>query len=499
MVSSPREVRSLAPEGEVAEDVQGLPTPPRVDRVVSVIWVDRVWSFLASQRLALILILLLAAASLIGVLLVQAPSSALADPGAYARWLTQVRPKYGGVSDLLSALGLLNVFGTWWFRLLLALLAANILVCTLNRGGTLLRAALVRPRVDMPADFFQRAKLRAAVGVHGLAFAQAEDLVGKALRRSGYQVLLQRRGEILHAVGDRNRFAPVGTLVHHLGLVALLAGFVIGGMWGYEDRGFVVAEGETRTLGTGGLAVRLDAFFDEYYPEGPPKDYRSHVTLFDQGREVSQATVRVNEPVIYNGVRLHQSFFGPAASMEVRDSREALLASETVPLAWSAQDRPVGSFVIPSKGVEVYVVGPASSFIDSAIPPGQVRLEVYRVGNPAPFVVANAVQGQPLTLGDLTYTFVRERQFSGFSVVQDPGRPVLWAAAIAIVSGLVWVLYFPHRRVWAMCRQQSDGSLVVRLGAASGNQGEFSAEFNRIAERIAQTAMKAGSKAEVVL
>ncbi|MBI4201286.1 MAG: cytochrome c biogenesis protein ResB [Chloroflexi bacterium] len=448
--------------------------------------------------MAFVLILLLTAACLVGVLLIQAPSGVQRDPAAYAQWLAGIQPKYGFATNLFSSLGLLSIFGSWWFRLLMALLAANILVCTVHRGGKLLRASLARRRVVMPERFFERARLRESVAIQGISFSNAETVLRASLRRSGYRVVLRREGEAVHVFSQKNRFSPVATILHHMGLVALLAGFVVGGMWGYEDPGFVVAEGASRAIGDTGLVLQLDSFVDEYYPEGPPKDYRSDVVLYDSGQEVRRATVRVNSPMVYNGVRVHQSFYGPAAVVQVQDGRNEVLFKEAVPLQWRSQERPVGSFVIPSEGLEVFVIGPASSFIDSVIPPGQMRLEIYRNGANSPLAMENLLQGEPRLVEGLSYTFIRERQFSGFMVVRNPGKPLLWSAAIGIVLGLMWVLYFPYRQLWAMAQQQGDGTWIVRLGAAPGKWGEFSKEFRRIAERMAGTAGRLGGQAQVV-
>ncbi len=482
----------------------GKPVQPaaRARRVTQTTpWADRTWLFFASPRLALVLILLLTAACLVGVLLIQAPSGVQEDPVAYARWLAGVQPKYGFATNLFGSLGLLNIFGSWWFRLLMALLAANILVCTLHRGGKLLRTSLATPKVVMPEVFYQRARLQEAVAIQGLSFSDAEIVLRTSLRRSGYRVVLQREGETVHVFSDKNRFSPVATLLHHLGLVALLAGFVVGGVWGYEDQGFVLPEGTSRAIGDTGLVLQLDSFVDEYYPEGPPKDYRSEVVLYDQGQEARRAIVRVNSPLVYKGVRVHQSYYGPAAVIQVQNGRNEVIARETVALQGRSQERPVGSFTLPgvlaSEGLEVFVIGPASSFIDSVIPPGQIRLEVYRNGANSPLAMENLLQGEPRQVGGLSFTFVRERQFSGFMVVRNPGQPLLWAAAIGIVLGLMWVLYFPYRQLWAIGQQQSDGAWIVRLGAAPGKWGEFSQEFHQIAERMAGTAGRLGGRAQV--
>lgn len=461
-------------------------------------WLDSLWSLFTSQRLALTLIILIAVASLIGVILVQAPASALENSISYARWLILVQPKYGPATDVFSGMGFFHVFSTWWFRLLMGMLSLNISACSLNRAGPRLRAALNRPRVVLPSSFYERATAKAEIQITGLHPDEIQGLLQTGIRKSGYRAVTDRTAEGIHAHGVRNRFAPLGSIIHHISLVILLGGFVIGGMWGYRDDSFIVSEGSTRLIGTTGLALQLEGFYDEYYPEGAPKDYRSDVTLLDEGEVVRQGTVRVNDPMIHKGVRVHQSFFGPAAVIEVRDLSGTLVAAETVPLAWRTQDRPVGSFVIPSLGREVYVVASASEFIDSAIRPGEMRVEVYQSGTTAPYAMANITQGQPQEVGDLVYTFVRERSFSGFSIVSDPGRPILWIGAIGFLLGLMWVLYFPTHQFWTMAVVTSGGGLTVRLGAASGKHGEFQRSLARIAERIANEAAKSGAQARAV-
>ncbi len=456
---------------------------------------DRLWSLFASAKLALVLMLCLAVASFVGVMISQAPEGSEADPQVYARWLADMRIKFGPATDTLNTLGIFYVFRTWWFQLGVILLAVNIMVCTLHRSGPQLRSAVSRPRVVMPDSFYQRAKLRSSITVEGLPFEQVSTLVQKSLKSGRYRVVTQQEGQALHAFSDKNRFAPVGTLLHHAGMVILLLGFALGGMLGYADRSFIVAEGTARAMGNTGLTVYLDSFVDEYYPSGPPKDYRSNVSLYAGNTFIKDAVVRVNEPLIYNGTRLHQSFFGPAAVMEVRDADGTVLVGDTLPLAWRTGERPLGSFTIPSKQLEVFLVGPASAYVDPYINPGQMRLEVYPMGSNTPIAMENVTQGESRVIGDLTYTFVRERQFSGFSVVNDPGGIFLWAGAIVIVLGLMWVFYFPHQQFWARCKKEEDGTVTVQLGAATGKWAAFTKEFEKIGARINKTVEGAGGQA----
>ena len=124
----------------------------------------RVWRFFTSVRLALVLILILTAAVMTGTLLYQAPPSVIADPAPYAQWLDRARSKYGLWTDVFDFFRLFNVFHSLWFRLIIALLTANIIICSLNRWRGVW-TTVFKTRVRMGDAFFQHARYNAALSV----------------------------------------------------------------------------------------------------------------------------------------------------------------------------------------------------------------------------------------------------------------------------------------------------------------------------------------------
>ena len=443
--------------------------------------VDRLWRFLSSVRLALILILATAAAALAGALLIQVPAG-VASAGDYAAWLDQVRPRYGALTNFFSALGLFNVFGSLWFRLLLGLLILNVIICTANRWQGLWHS-IAHPRVRMHETFFRQAGSHAEWVIAGEAASVVGDRLRAELRRQRYRVLVERDDSATYLYADLNRFGKLGTLASHASIVLVLAAVVISSLWGFRDSGFVVPEGATRSIGFGTtLALKLEKFADEYYPEGPPKDYRSDVVLYDNGVEVRRATIRVNEPLEYKGIRFHQAFFGPAAAIEVKDSQGQLLLSDAVALQWQRQSdgRAVGTFVIPGTGQSAELAAPRSGEFDAEIPAGQIQLQLYKDAQAqTPSLVVNLKQGQWTRVGNLDIRFVQERQFTGLQIVYDPGAALIWVASVLFVLGMLSVFLFPHRRVWALCRETSNGTRVL-LASPSKGAGLPDADWQRL-------------------
>ena len=473
-----------------AESGKVLPKAARGAAARGGLWefevVGRIWRFFTSVRLALVLILILTGAVLVGTLLDQIPPSVLSDSSAHAQWLERARTKYGVWTNAFDFLGLFNVFHGLWFRVLIGLLTANIIVCTLNRWKGIW-ATVFPPRVRMSDTFFQHARYNATFAAP-MTLPVAAERVKRSLRRSRYRVKMETDGESVAIYADRNRFSRFGTFLAHLSIVLILAGTVVGGMWGFSDSEFIVAEGATRDLGLGtNISVGLDHFTDEYWLEGPPKDFRSDIVIYEGGKEVKRGVTRVNSPVSYKGIRFHQSFFGQAAVMEVKDEAGTELFNAPVALAWETRDggRPIGSFDLPSQGVTVYVVGPRSGETDPLVPAGEMRVEVYKRNGGTLVAAENLSQGTAKQLAGLNLTFARESRFTGLKVVKDPGTNIIWVASALMVVGLIMLFYLPHRRLWALVKRRDDGTAEVRVGMTAQRDMSLEAEFSRLRERVA--------------
>ena len=445
------------------------------------------WRALTSMRLALVLILLIAAVVLAGTLVDQEPGAVLADPAAHARWLISAKARYGLWAGVFDRTRMFDVFHSFWFRGLIGLLAANIVACSVNRWRGIWNLAF-HTRVRMADAFFVHARHNAAFTTTA-AVDEAAALVRRALKKSRYRVALDSAPGSVAIFGERNRLSRFGTFFSHLGLVLILLAAAAGSIWGQTDPGFVVPEGTTRSLGMGTSAsVRLEQFADEYYPDGPPKDFRSDVAILEGGKQVKSGTIRVNSPMTYGGVHIHQSFYGQAAVINVRDKSGTVVFADSVPLAWQTQDgsRPVGSFTIPARGLTAYVVGPRSGADDPLIPAGEIRLETYK-SDGSPLAGAEVLsQGQPKDLANLSFTFEREVRFAGFKLTKSPGVNVIWIASAFMVLGMVMLFYLPRRRTWALCNARPDGLTEVRLAMPAMRDAALTDEFDRLQKKVGQ-------------
>ncbi len=405
--------------------------------------IDMLWSLLASIRLALILILVLAALSLVGTILVQAPSFVTQNPAIFDQWLETVRPRYGLWTNLFALLGLFDVFHSPLFAVLLGLLALNVIICSLDRWPRLWRA-FVHPVIEVNETYFDQARLSAEMDVPSAGPQETISRAAEALQGKGYRVrpAIAVAGAGLYA--DRFAWSRFGTFLNHAGIVLVMLGAVIGGMLGFRNSSFVVPEGSTQPVGYGtGLAVYVDAFAEESYPDGRPKDYWSEAILFDRDREVARKTIRVNDPLTYKRdpigfteVRFHQSFFGNAVDMEVTDESGRAVFAGSVPLAYRSESfggRPLGEVSLFHQGMVLQTIGRAAARTDSMIEPGEVLVLLFDANSGRALEMGKLTMRQPKKLGPFNVTFKRERQFTGLQVVYDPGNRIVRGGAICRV------------------------------------------------------------------
>ncbi len=443
----------------------------------------QLWHTLTSVRLALVLILLIAMATLAGTLLDQAPASMAGNSTAYNEWLDGPRERYGALTDIMSRLQLFRVFSSIWFKGLIALLVANIVVCTINRWSSI-RTQVFSPRVRMTPAYFDRARIGASFSVN-IDAPVAAAAVRTGLRSAGYRSVTED-GESVAMYADRFRLSRLGTFLTHLSLVLILVGAIMGGIWGWSDDQFIVPEGATQPLPLAkDISVKLEQFEEQWYPEGAPKDFASQIVIYDHGQEVKRGTTRVNSPIVYKGIAFNQAFFGQVAQLQVKDSAGNEVLNQGVPLAWTSNtgSRPVGWVELPDQQFKAYIIGPEPGTYDQTVPLGTVRLELYNkdgrlVG------IQELARNQDVQVEGLTFRFLRESQFTGLKVVKDPGVNVIWVASTLMVLGLVMVFWFPHRRLWALVSPRPEGGADVRLAAASQRDLGLEKDFEQVAAKV---------------
>jgi cytochrome c biogenesis protein ResB len=281
----------------------------------------RAFRFLARLDVAAVLIVVVLLLAGLGSCFPQVSPAVASDPERMARWEAGARARYGGLADELAAGGAFGWFRSPVFLVPLALLAAVTLVCTLERWRGVWRRARYQP-VRCSDVALERAPHTASLNAP--ARGDLAQVVWEALEERGFRVRTTEvvttngttngttnetrngtvNGRVVYLRGDRNRLAPLATLVTHVAVVLLLLGAALTAGFGWREE-VTLGPGETAEVGHGsGLALRNEGFAVERYLDGSVAGYEAGVAVVAGGRDAARGSIRVNEPLHYGGVGL---------------------------------------------------------------------------------------------------------------------------------------------------------------------------------------------------
>jgi len=464
-------------------------------------------ALLANVQFAMVQIAAIAIAASVGVALRQLPDYALLSASDYAIEMGELRARYeptlGPLVDLFERLGLFRIFTAPWFTAMLLLLTISITVCTLDRLPKI-RAVTARSRVEQPGSFFDaslpgRGTIQHTSPLTAEASLDTAERITREMRARGWEASTSpdpesAGGIIVH--GDRFRRSYRFTLVMHTGLVLLIAGAALSGALGYTQ-GILLTDGEALPVGkigsAGGLVVENRAFSAPRTESGAFADFTTELALYQDGEQVAEKVIRVNDPLTYDGWSFHQNFFGPSVELEVRSVTGDLLWSGDAPLTATVEGAPYATLPIPgsSAGVELLLqrdpAGAAAVLVVASEPvaPGSSDVRTLFASVLAPGEVASAPNVNfTVQLGGIG-------SYTGIIARRDPAAGIVWLAAALIIVGLTLTLRRPRARLWIRIqpgRTEADAALLLERGARAEQAAPLLA---RIAESLGATGTSA--------
>ncbi len=486
-----------------------------------------VWRSLRSMRTALVLLLLVGLAAVAGSLV---PQVGVADARIAATF--RDHPLRARIFDQL---GLFDVYGSWWFTLLVTLLLVSLVACIVPRTRAFARNLLARPT---PARDLGSMRHYAEIALP----LEPERAIGRArrvLRRRLFRVSGPNGAPALAA--DKGLAREGGSLVFHWAFLLLLVGVVWGKGTGFSGQA-VIVEGETWTEAHAGydgqvregrffgedhsgIRVRVEDFEASYRPTGQPRDFVTTATLFDaDGRPVERADIRVNHPAELGGVKLYQFGYGWAPVLRVERDGRALFDGPVVCQQRSAPEG-VSPLQMPwNCVVKLPSLRPQVGIRFELWPDGRGLLALLERGEAMPMLVryapvmtweafegdlrAELVQsvgtldtsamrpldtgvlaaGGSVEVGDgLTVSFPELRQYTVLTVSRDRGLWIVLAAAILVLLGLLPALYTSRRKLWVTAEPGGSGTLLKVGGFALQRRIQFEEEFARLVRELGRT------------
>ncbi len=355
-------------------------------------------------------------------------------------------------------------FGGWWFAAALVGLGLSIVLCTLRRAVRLYRASSEESQQKNPQG-------PPAVNeiLTGLNPGEIED----RLRRKGFR--LYSGGEWVYGV--KHPYSSWGSVLFHLGLVAILAGFGISAMFGM--RGEVMIPEGVAVRFPGELNIIAQGPF--YSDTGPYLAGLREFTVSKVNGEINQVRgildfmagdfryqyqTEINNPARYSGYYWRIKDYGYSAHLVIRDKSGNTVIADYANIG-KANGRHHDEFLLPDgSGFTIDFLEPASADGSGNNNPGAgkgraaIRISFTKAGEtgvPAQGTVAEAAAAN---IGDYQVGFPDYRYWGIFDVSRDPGEPLVYLGGLMGIGGLAWRAFFIRKRIWIRFAVENGATLV---------------------------------------
>jgi len=450
-----------------------------------------IWAFFASVKLALFLLFILAATSIIGTIIQQNQPFA-----------TYVREYGQKTAELFQKLQLTDMYNSWWFLSLLGLFATNLIVCSLERIPNVIR--LVRKdNLDIDPARIAKMGLRKTISLPNIPPRQAAEAVSRFLTGKGWKIHRREKENGILLFAQKGAWTRFGVYIVHLSILVILLGAVIGSPTfakkvlhkpKFAFKGSImIPESKTTdfiySLPTGekidlGFAVRCNFFTIEYYRNGMPKTYLSKVSVLENGKPVVLANgstewdLKVNKPLTYRGITFYQSSYQPYSDfLSVLKKKDN--GPEETKIVSGGQQIQTGFGNISFGILNQEVRGEAVQ-----------RVKIWFGGDEAPPSIFWVNNGQKAIIkrpgGEYELT-IKQLYATGLQVTKDPGVWFVYIGCGMMLIGLYVAFFMSHRKIYAFISPAKEqGSTVLFAGSAHKNKLGFEKIFNRLVNDFEQ-------------
>jgi cytochrome c biogenesis protein len=500
--------------------------------------IDRIWDFLASVKLAIIVFSLIALTSIIGTILEQQASP---------EKNIQVISKLFGESlaptlyRIFDALGFMDMYHSWWFVTLLMLFAANLLVCSIDRFPSIWKL-VKEPIKPLKEEHFKAIPIKREITLKGKT-EKVKETVGSVLRSEGFKYSEASDPGGHQFYWEKGRYSRLGVYITHFSILVILVGALIGIFFGFkgflnlpEGESFGVAFTKTgeltpaeiserriifnaleisggdvsmaaRKLGVEeshltarmkklgmmplGFSIRCDDFDVSFYGRSDmPKEYSSLLTVIDNGKEVLKKRIEVNDPLRYKGITFYQSSYGI-----MPDSSSFLFIFRTTSktgVSETLRVRQGEKFLIPGTNIEATVTdwSPALSFDKD----GRAFTYSEMMNNPGAQLEINEngktykkwiLERYPVTWrlqnGHIVELVdIWGAQYTGLQVRRDPGVWIVYLGCATMSVGLFIAFFMSHRRLWVRVTTEKGNTKVMVAASANKNREAFERKIDKM-------------------
>lgn len=462
---------------------------------------DFIWEFFGQLKVAIVLLIILAIVSIIGTVILQNGKQeeylqeygvlAYSITSKYLNWLikidlekdpTEYMYRYGNtIYYWLKKLQLTNVYSSVWYKYLLFLLGLTIFVCSTNRFKYLIKRGQQTSKGIASIDKLKKFPKFFELQINKSNAETAKNNLKTVLSSFGYSAIeTEVETGLAPAQLEQPQAVPIlftkgsinlwGSFLIHISLLVVFVGAVFGQYTGFKDFA-VLVEGDSYLEKHYNFLVKLNNFDLELDKRYRPKDYKSDLSVFENGQEKMRKVIEVNHPLKYKGVYFYQSSYGTSlVHLRVKspDGEE-----KTIDLGI---DEPQQIFEnLPPLYIEQNTILP-----DKTNPRSQLRYVVDNNLSDLGWIdKTHSIDffGYEISLAGFT-------EYSGLQIKKDPGIPIVWTGFGFMIIGIYLVFFIPIRRIFGLISKTAS-KITIALGMAPHPSDDGGGEeFEKISEQV---------------
>jgi cytochrome c biogenesis protein len=461
---------------------------------------DRIWEFFASIKLAIIIFAILSTTSIVGTILDQQVIVPEKNLRILAKFFGESAAP--GIYKVFESMGFMDMYHSWWFLAILVLFAANLLICSIDRLPHIMKLVKEPAKPLRPEHF--RVPIMKEIVLKGHVEKNKAAVADAVKNMAGFHLSEAEDEGGVQLFGQKGNYSRLGVYITHISILIILLGAVIGVFYGFKggidlpEGGFVESaysmKGEPHPLG---FQVRCDEFDVSFYGQSDmPKDYRSWLTVLENGKEIFSKEIEVNIPLKYKGYTFYQSSYG----LVPNGMKNSVFRIMVTPKGGSPEEARLklgDGFSVPGTNLIARVEDFSPAFtIDRNT--GQPTTYANMMNNPAAFI-GFYEQGsdqrkfgrwilkrypQTWTMDDgtrLELLDVWGIQYTGLQVRKDPGVGLVYLGSILMGIGLFMAFFMSHKKIWVRVLDEKNNTKVVIGASANKNKPALEAKIEKIA------------------
>lgn len=514
-----------------AEETISSPTAePRKQAPV----LNRVLDFVSSVRVGVVQLCILVILAMLGMLIMQQNVEGF---DAYYASLTPAE------KTVFGALGLFDIYYSWYFELLLLTLSLNIVLASIDHFPSAW-SYLVEPKLTATRDWLLGQQTKTVIELGGISEIEAAEKVKTIFQSNGlkpkvtetqtkeygvdaegrkdFSVLKEKKNIVVF--GETGKTNRLGAYIVHVALLTLFLGHFVFLVTSFDADVRMIPGAKTNSI----QLIKFDLDKRERFTVELPfsmectdiqqrlvdekgsidvsntLDWRTELKIDDPQYGVTVEEASLNKPLFYRGYRFFQAQTIPigharniALDLTPQNGGDVIRANIARNSSTTLAD---GTQVEYADFQPDFTFGPDGSAdtrsgeynnpvaVLNVTPPGGDKIRVFafaqKLADNVPVGAPKA--GYKWRLAE----FEKSPMAHVLAIKYDPYNAsiIAWyVGGFGLVGALMFVFFFSHRRVWAQVVKKDDGKVeIVLAGDANRNQIAFEDKFNKLADDLRQ-------------